>query len=106
MTASLISITGSIFMLASSPMTHAGCSPEMNAQIESADRIVESLRPDKAGQMRVYAIDGSEYTAGQASWMKGQLRAVLRACTQGDEAAAASALRGVQDVLSAHHKAT
>jgi|ERR1019366_9115637 hypothetical protein len=92
-------------LLASSSMTHASCNSALTEQIASAERIVDSLRPDKAGQMRVFASDGSEFTAGEALWMKGQLRSVLRACAQGDEASAGSTLRGVTDLLNAHHKA-
>jgi hypothetical protein len=104
MTTNLFSLVGSIYMLASSPMAHAACSTGLTDQIVRTERIVDSLRPDKAGQMRVFAVDGSEYTAGQASWMKGQLRFVLRACVQGDETSAASALHDVRDLLNAHHK--
>jgi len=103
MAATFFSIVGSIYMLASSPMANAGCSHGLTEQIVGAERIVDSLRPDKAGQMRVFALDGSEYSAGQANWMQGQMRVVLRACTRGDEASAAAALRGVQGVLNAHH---
>jgi hypothetical protein len=106
MATTLFSIVGSIYMLASSPMAHAECSPGLTAEIVSAERIVDSLRPDKAGQMRVFAIDGSEYSAGQANWMKGQMRFVLRACARGDEAPAAATLRSVQDVLNAHRKSS
>lgn len=66
--------------------------------------MVDSLRPDKPGQMRVFASDGSQYTAGEAQWMKGQLRFALRLCAQGDEASAASALHGVVDLLNARHR--
>jgi hypothetical protein len=100
-----LSVVVSTYLLASSPLAHAACSPALTEQLVSAERIVDSLRPDKAGQMRVFASDGSEYTAGEALWMKGQLRGVLRACGQGDEAFAASTLRGVTDLLDAHHKA-
>ena len=106
MSSTLFSILGSTYLLASSSLTHAGCSPALTEQIVSAERIVDSLRPDKAGQMRVFATDGSEYTAGEAQWMKGQLRSVLQSCAQGDETSAASALRGVTDLLKAHHAAT
>jgi two-component system KDP operon response regulator KdpE len=78
-------------------------SPGLTEQLVSAERIVDSLRPDKAGQMRVFAVDGSEFTAGEALWMKGQMRSALRACAQGDEASAASTLRGITDLLNAHH---
>jgi hypothetical protein len=53
----------------------------------------------------VFASDGSEFTAGQALWMKGQLRSVLQACVQGDEVSAASSLQGVTDLLRTHHRA-
>jgi hypothetical protein len=105
MSITLPSAVISTCLLASSTLTQASCSPALTEQIVSAERIVDSLRPDKAGQMRVFASDGSEYTAGEALWMKGQLQSVLRACARGDEASAASTLRGVTDLLNAHHKA-
>jgi hypothetical protein len=54
--------------------------------------------------MRVLASDGSEYTAGEVQWMKGQLRFALRRCAQGDEASAESALHGVVELLNARHR--
>ena len=105
MRTTFLSVAVSAHLLVSSTLVHAACSPALTEQLVSAERIVESLRPDKAGQMRVFASDGSEYTAGEALWMKGQLRSALRACAQGDEALAASTLRGVTDLMYAHHKA-
>ncbi len=105
MRTTLSCIVVSTYLLASSAPAHAACTPALTEQLVSAERIVDSLRPDKAGQMRVFASDGSEYTAGEALWMKGQLRSALRACAQGDEALAASTLRGVTDLMNAHHKA-
>ncbi len=67
--------------------------------------MVDSLRPDKPAQARVAAFDGSEYTAGQAQWMKGQLRSALQACAHRDEATAAATLQGVTDLLSSRHRA-
>jgi hypothetical protein len=105
MTTTIKSVVASTFLLAST-LAHANCSPAFTEQFASAARIVDSLRPDKPGQIRVSASDGSEYTAGQALWMKGQLRSVLQACKQGDETAAASTLHGVTDLLKSHHRAT
>jgi hypothetical protein len=105
MTHAFFSVVASTYLLASSAVTHAGCTPGLTEQLVSAERIVDSLRPDKAGQMRVFAVDGSEFTAAEALWMKGQMRIVLRACAQGDEASAASTLRGITDLLNAHHRA-
>jgi hypothetical protein len=68
-------------------------------------RIVDSLRPDKAGQARVFALDGSEVTAGQARWMQGQLHKVEEACVHGDQLRAAQLLAAVQELLKSHHRA-
>ena len=68
--------------------------------------MVDSLRPDKAGQMRVFAVDGSEFTAGQALWMRGQLRKVARLCATGrpeDQEEAARILMEVHELLQTHH---
>jgi hypothetical protein len=105
MTTTLKSVVASTFLLAST-LAHANCTPAFTEEFASAARIVDSLRPDKPGQIRVSASDGSEYTAGQARWMKGQLQSVLQACKQGDETAAASTLHGVTDLLKSHHRAT
>jgi hypothetical protein len=72
-------------------------------------RLVDSLRPDKAGQMRVFAADGSEYNAGQVLWMKGQLRKFDRLCASGtpaDAAEAAKVLAGVQELLKSHRRSS
>lgn len=98
----LVYLVGSTCLLTLSTLAHADCSPVLTEQIVSTERIIDSLRPDKAGQIRVFASDGSEYSAGQAMWMKGQLRDVVAACTKGDNAAAASHLQSVLDTLKAH----
>ncbi len=69
--------------------------------------LVDSLRPEKAGQMRVFAADGSEFNAGQVQWMKAQLRKFERLCDSGkpdDQAQAEKALAGVQELLKSHHR--
>ena len=101
MPATLVSLTGSIFMLGS---VHAACSLALTEQIASVEWIVGSLRPDKAGQMRVFASDGSEFTAGQAQWMTGQLRGIQRECTKRDDQSAAAQLQSVQELLKAHRR--
>jgi len=105
MKTTLFSVVASTCLLASSTLAHANCSTAFTDKVAGAERIVDSLRPDKPGQMRVFASDGSEFTAGQALWMKGQLRSVLQACVQGDEISAASSLHGVTDLLHTHHRA-
>lgn len=81
------------------------CSGPNSQAYRDCVRMVDSLRPDKAGQARVYATDGSEFTAGQALWMRGQMRRVERLCATGrpgDQAEAARVLAGVQALLSSH----
>jgi hypothetical protein len=64
------------------------------------------IRPDKPGQTRVFASDGSEFTGADALWMKWQLRSVLQECAQGDEGKADATLRGVNELLRAHRRST
>ena len=97
----LVSVVASTWLLASSPLTHASCSAAFSEQLASAERIANSLRPDKPGQIRVFSSDGSEFTAGQALWIKGQLRSIAQFCAKGDEAAATSSLHEVSSLLNA-----
>ncbi|HXJ44430.1 MAG TPA: hypothetical protein VNH18_34405, partial [Bryobacteraceae bacterium] len=87
MTIATTSVLATACLLASS-LSHANCSLTLTERFSSAQRMVDSLRPDKPAQARVSASDGSEYTAGEAQWMKGQLRSALQACSQSDESAA------------------
>jgi hypothetical protein len=80
----------------------SGCAGPLMREFHESERIVDSLRPDKPGQVRVYASDGSQFTAGQSQWLRGQLNEVGRACVQGDSAAAARLLAEVQQVINAH----
>lgn len=105
MKTTLVSAVASTCLLAST-LTYANCSTALTEKFAGAERIIDSLRPDKPGQTRVFASDGSEFTAGQALWMKGQLRSVQQACIQGDEVSAASSLHGVTDLLRTHHRAS
>jgi hypothetical protein len=79
-----------------------GCDSKLTGQLEELERIVGSLRPDKAGQMRVFASDGSEFTAGQAQWMKEQLRLVAQSCSGGDVQQASQRLAQVQQLIKEH----
>ncbi|MGA2861814.1 MAG: hypothetical protein ABSF31_08630 [Steroidobacteraceae bacterium] len=81
----------------------AACDDKLTASLHECERIVGSLRPDKAGQMRVFASDGSEFTAGQAQWMKGQLQLIAKACAEGDAADASRHLAEVRELLNEHH---
>ena len=86
-----------------------GACDKTRQQYKDCVRLVDSLRPDKAGQMRVFAADGSEFNAGQVQWMKGQLRKFERLCARGapaDEAEAGKVLAGVADLLHSHRRAS
>jgi hypothetical protein len=102
MVTSLCAFVGSLTLAASPVLADGRCSLEMQKSFREAKRIVDSLRLDKAGQMRVFAIDGSEYTGGEALWMKGQLRDVATACEKGDAAAAVQHLQAVLATLKVH----
>jgi hypothetical protein len=84
-----------------------GCDDRTMTQYRDCVRLVDSLRPDKFGQARVFASDGSEFTAGQSQWMKAQLRKVAALCARGtldEKAAAVTVLAQVQDLLQSHHR--
>jgi drug/metabolite transporter superfamily protein YnfA len=80
------------------------CDSMMAASIHDARFLVDSIRVDKPGLARVYAADGSEFTAGQALWMKGQMREIERACANGDQAGAAQRLAAIQALVTAHSR--
>jgi hypothetical protein len=80
----------------------ASCDPAQLEGLQRSERIVASLRPDKPGQARVFAIDGSEFTAGQSAWMRGQLSRSKRACARGEAAEAAALLAELQELIKAH----
>lgn len=85
------------------------CDAASMQQYRDCVRMVDSLRLDKAGQQRVFAADGSEFTAGQALWMKGQLRKVARLCASqnpGDQREAMRVLAEVRDLLKSHQRAS
>jgi hypothetical protein len=80
----------------------AGCGGTLAASLHECERLVGSLRADKAGQMLVFAPDGSEFTAEQATWMKSQLRLIAQACTDGKGEIAARQLAEVRQLLKEH----
>lgn len=81
-----------------------GCDASFTGQYQAAARVVDSLRPEKYGQARVFAVDGSEFTAGQARWLQGELRKIEEACVRGDQARADQLLGEVTELLQSHHR--
>jgi hypothetical protein len=92
-------------LLSSAHVAGSECDDTLTASLHQCERIADSLHPEKAGQMRVFAFDGSEFTAGQVQWMKGQLKLVVKACDHGDTAEAGRRLAEVQQLISEHHHA-
>ena len=102
MSASLLSL------LASTAFAASLCNGPADRQYRDCVRMVDSLRPQKPGQARVYAADGSEFTAGQVQWMRGQLRKAARLCATGnprDQDEAARVLTEIQSLLASHRAA-
>jgi hypothetical protein len=77
----------------------SACGPTLLHALHDAQRQLDSLRPDKSGQTRVFAPDGSDFTTGQFKWMKAELLAVEQSCAAGDATVAAEHLSGVQNLL-------
>ncbi len=88
--------------LAHASQASTGCDAALTGQYKQYAHIVEALRSDKPGQMRVFGPDGSEFSAGQARWMQGQLRDVEEECARGDQSAARRRLNAVGQLLKAH----
>lgn len=80
----------------------AECDPGFSVTLRASERVVDSLQPAKPGLARVYAFDGSEFTAGQALWLKGQMREIHKACERRYPADATERLKSVQDLIAAH----
>jgi hypothetical protein len=97
-----------LLLVASAAHASAVCD-KTQQQYRDCIRLVDSLRPEKPGQMRVFAADGSEFNGGQVQWMKAQLRRYEKLCARGapgDEAEAARILAGVEEMLSSHRRAS
>jgi hypothetical protein len=95
------------YLAAAAAYADGSCDERTMTQYRDCVRLVDSLRPDKFGQARVFASDGSEFTAGESQWMKAQLRKVAALCARGtlDETAeAVTVLAQVQDLLQSHHR--
>ena len=99
----LLGLAFSLF--AAAAYADASCDTDLMARYRHSQTIADSLRPDKGAQVRVFASDGSVFTAGQAQWMQGQLRSYERLCahaTDVDRAEAAKVLAGVEELLRSH----
>jgi HAMP domain-containing protein len=75
----------------------ADCEAPLVRSLQDAGRRIESMQVTKPGQARVFAADGSEYTAGAVRRMKAEVQLADQACRRGDSRAAS----GYLDALSA-----
>lgn len=100
---SSLSATAILVMASTYAAAGTACDDRLMASLHACEQIISTLRADKAGQMRVFGPDGTEFTAGQAQWMKSQLQLVAKACTDGDPAEASRRLEEVQILLKTHH---
>ena len=108
MLARVVISAATMFLLAGAAYAGSPCDGPSEQQYRECVRLVDSLRPDKAGQARVFAVDGSEFTAGQAQWMRGQLRKVERLCASAapaDQAEAERVLAEVRELIVSRHRA-
>jgi hypothetical protein len=106
---SRVMIGGVALLAAAVCHANVGCDAASVQQYRTSVRIVDTLRPEKAGQQRVFLADGSEFNAGQAQWMKARLRKYAALCAHGrleDRAQAARILAEVQDLLDSHKRRT
>jgi hypothetical protein len=78
------------------------CDATTSAAIQRILPLVDSIRIDKPGLARVYAVDGTEFTAGEGRWMKAQVLEIEKACVSGDQANAALRLAAIQSLVTAH----
>jgi hypothetical protein len=79
-----------------------GCDTASKEKYQQYLRLADSLRPDKPGQMRVFAANGAEFTAGQAQWIRAELSHVEVACKRGQQAQVNRLLSAVQELFEAH----
>jgi hypothetical protein len=98
--------TGMLLASSAYGATSAALDDTLTASLHECERIVGSLHPDKPGQMRVFASDGSEFTAGQVQWMKGQLRLIAKERADGNVVDASARLAEVRQLLNEHHHET
>jgi hypothetical protein len=99
---------GIVVTLASSLLAPAAaladpaCDVATASKLRALERFADFVRIDKPGLARVYGQDGTELTAGEALWMKGQLRGADTACAHGDPAGAGRRLQAVEGLIQAH----
>ena len=94
-------IVAATAVLAMSSLAQATCTPALTEHFSSVQRVVDSVRSDKPGQLRVVATGGLVFTSAEAQWMHAQLRLAQKQCVQGDEAAAEKTLHEINGLISA-----
>jgi hypothetical protein len=90
------------FLAPATALADLDCDAATASKLRALERFADSVRVDKPGLARVYAQDGTEFTAGEALWMKGQLRSADTACARGNSAGAGQRLQAVDRLIQAH----
>jgi hypothetical protein len=90
------------FLASAAARADLACDAATANELRALERFADSVRVDKPGLARVYAQDGIEFTAGEALWMKGQLRGAETACARGDPSGAGQRLQAVESLIQAH----
>jgi len=87
-------------MASAEPKTQ--CDQATVESLSTTRHLVQSLRADKPGQMRVFSADGLEFTASEASWLKSQVTLIERECQEGRAAEATQRLSEVRQLIAQH----
>jgi hypothetical protein len=103
MSARVVVSAATMFLLAGAAYAGSPCDGPSDQQYRECVRLVDSLRPDKAGQARVFAVDGSEFTAGQALWMR-KVERLCASAAPADQAEAERVLAEVRELIVSRHR--
>jgi len=99
---SIVVMVASGLLAPPAALADLACDPATASKLRALERFADFVRVDKPGLARVYAQDGTELTAGEALWMKGQLRSADTACARGDPTGAGQRLEAVERLVQAH----
>jgi len=79
----------------------ADCAAPLVRSLQDAGRRIESMQVTKPGQVRVFAADGSEYTAGAVRRMRAEVQLADQACRRGDARVASGYLDAISATIRA-----
>jgi predicted ATP-grasp superfamily ATP-dependent carboligase len=77
----------------------AECDGALTRSLQDAGQRLAHMQVTKPGQARVFASDGTEYSAAAVRRMRAQLGLAERACDRGDARAASGLLDAIKETL-------